>query len=236
MVWDPSRILPATWPGALEFYRHIEDRNHDFGALRQLVEHVGAQAYATSIFCATSGTSLLVAPAAGWRMGHGTRFEIDLDGSLSGGIRFVHTDPTVAEVECLRVRERVEGRGRLRAVHSRRRSGRPGPATGPADRLSRPSSGQRARRARRLTMPSYARLTAMNTAGSPPRSGWCSRAFRRKAAFSSSSDAPGKTPRIACGPSGPGARTARAGRSTNGGSPAWTRTQAPAQRPAMARR
>ena len=28
------------------------DYHHDFGALRQLVEHVGAQAYATSIFCA----------------------------------------------------------------------------------------------------------------------------------------------------------------------------------------
>jgi hypothetical protein len=90
MVWDPSRISPTTWPGALEFYRHIEDRNHDFGALRQLVEHVGAQAYATSIFCATSGTSLLVArrPDGEWAR---DSLRIDLD--LSGRIRFVHTDP-----------------------------------------------------------------------------------------------------------------------------------------------
>jgi hypothetical protein len=90
MVWDPSRIAPASWPGAVEFYRHIEDRNHDFGALRQLVEHVASQPYASSIHCATSGTSLLVArrPDGAWAS---DSLRIDLD--LSGAIRFVHTDP-----------------------------------------------------------------------------------------------------------------------------------------------
>jgi hypothetical protein len=90
MVWDPSRIAPATWPGAIEFYRHIEDRNHDFGALRQLAEHVAAQAYASSLHCATSGTSLLVArrPDGEWAT---DSVRIDLD--LSGAIRFVHVDP-----------------------------------------------------------------------------------------------------------------------------------------------
>jgi hypothetical protein len=64
MVWDPARIAPTTWPGALEFYRHIVDRNEDFRPLCQLVEHVGSRAYAASLAPATSGTALLVSRAA----------------------------------------------------------------------------------------------------------------------------------------------------------------------------
>jgi hypothetical protein len=90
MVWDPSRIAPATWPSALALYRHIEDRNDDFRPLRQLVEHVSSRAYAASIFCATSGTSLLVAPRADVEW---ARESLRIDVDLSGAIRFVHLDP-----------------------------------------------------------------------------------------------------------------------------------------------
>jgi hypothetical protein len=83
MVWDPARITPKAWASVLEFYRHVEDRNDDFRPLRQLVEHVAAQAYAASLVGATSGTALLVAqqPEADWAH-EAMRIDVDLGGSI----------------------------------------------------------------------------------------------------------------------------------------------------------
>jgi hypothetical protein len=83
MVWDPARITPKAWESVLEFYRYVEDRNDDFRPLRQLVEHVAAQAYAASIAVATSGTALLVAPQLEPDWAHeAMRIDVDLGGSI----------------------------------------------------------------------------------------------------------------------------------------------------------
>ena len=83
MVWDPARITPRPWPGVIEFYRRIEDRNAEFRPMRLLAEHVASQPYAGSIFGATSGTALLVTAHAGadW-MKHGVRIDLDLVGTI----------------------------------------------------------------------------------------------------------------------------------------------------------
>jgi hypothetical protein len=87
MVWNPSRIAPATWASALAFYRGIEARNDEFRPLRELVEHVIAGPRAEALACATSGTSLLVLPGArggapealDW-VHKAVRFDVDLGG------------------------------------------------------------------------------------------------------------------------------------------------------------
>jgi hypothetical protein len=100
MVWDPSRIAPATWPDALAFYRGIEARNDEFRPLRELVEHVIAGSHAQSLVCATSGTSLLVLPTArrdsagapDW-LRKAVRFDVD----LAGTTRLIPHDPRAAK-------------------------------------------------------------------------------------------------------------------------------------------
>jgi hypothetical protein len=100
MVWDPSRIAPATWPSALAFYRGIERRNDEFRPLRELVEHVMASPRAQSLVCATSGTALLVLPASpgdaadkpDW-----ARKALRLDVDLSGTTRLIPHDPRAAK-------------------------------------------------------------------------------------------------------------------------------------------
>jgi hypothetical protein len=94
MVWDPSRITPATWPNVLAFYRHIEERNDDFRPLGELVEHLMTQPYASALYGATSGTSMLVArrPDGDW-----ARDALRVDVDLAGSIRFVHYDPTATK-------------------------------------------------------------------------------------------------------------------------------------------
>jgi hypothetical protein len=86
MVWDPARITPRPWASVLESYRHLEDRNTDFGPLRGLVEQVVASARGSSLFAATSGTALLVAPQADADWKHDA---LRIDVGLSGSIRFV---------------------------------------------------------------------------------------------------------------------------------------------------
>jgi hypothetical protein len=83
MVWDPARITPKPWRSVLEFYRHVEDRNHDFEPLRCLVEHVASKPYAASIAAATSGTALLVAQHAEAEWAHeAMRIDVDLGGTI----------------------------------------------------------------------------------------------------------------------------------------------------------
>jgi hypothetical protein len=86
MVWNPARITPRPWPHVIEFYRRIEDRNHEFSPMRVLAEHVASRPYAASVFAATSGTALLVAARAdaNWAR-EGLRIDVDLVGT----IRFV---------------------------------------------------------------------------------------------------------------------------------------------------
>ncbi len=83
MVWDPARIAPRPWEGVLELYRQLAERNDDFRPLLRLVEHVASQAYARSIFAATSGTALLVArqAAVDWAS-DALRVDIDLGGTI----------------------------------------------------------------------------------------------------------------------------------------------------------
>ena len=83
MVWDPARVTPKPWESVLEFYRYVEDRNHDFQPLRRLVEHVASQPYAASIAGATSGTALLVAQhaEAEWAQ-EAIRIDVDLGGAV----------------------------------------------------------------------------------------------------------------------------------------------------------
>ncbi len=86
MVWDPARITPRPWASVLEFYRHLEDRNHDFSPLRGLVEQVASSPRGSELFAATSGTALLVARQADadWK-----NDALRIDVGLSGSIRFV---------------------------------------------------------------------------------------------------------------------------------------------------
>lgn len=83
MVWDPARITPRSWAEVVAVYRGLEDRNPDFQPMRRLVEHVAAQPYAASIFAATSGTALFVAPRAGaeWAK-EALRVDVDLGGEV----------------------------------------------------------------------------------------------------------------------------------------------------------
>ena len=85
MVWDPARIVPRPWESVVELYRHLAERNEDFGPLLRLVEHAISQAYASSILSATSGTALLVTrePTNDWAA---EALHIDVD--LSGSVRF----------------------------------------------------------------------------------------------------------------------------------------------------
>jgi hypothetical protein len=85
MVWDPDRIAPKSWAEVLAFYRHLEDRNDDFRPLAHLAEHVVVTDHESSIFAATSGTALLVAPQADadW-----PRDAMRIDVDLSGSVRF----------------------------------------------------------------------------------------------------------------------------------------------------
>ncbi len=85
MIWDPTRIEPKSWLEAEAFYAALEDRNHDFGALRWLVAHVRAQPYASSLASAISGTSLLVAPngRSDW-----AREAVRVDLDFAGAVRF----------------------------------------------------------------------------------------------------------------------------------------------------
>ena len=85
VVWDPARIHPQSWSALEGFYRRLEDRNHDFGPLRSLVEHIASRPYAPSIFGATSVTALLVAQRADADWAHDA-LRIDLD--LSSTVRF----------------------------------------------------------------------------------------------------------------------------------------------------
>jgi hypothetical protein len=85
MVWDPARITPTPWFGVIEFFRNLEDRNHDFLPLRLLATHVASQAYAASLRGATSGTALL---AAGGTSLDWKRDAIRVDVGLDGSIRF----------------------------------------------------------------------------------------------------------------------------------------------------
>ncbi len=100
MVWDPARITPKSWESVLEFYRHVEDRNHDFQPLRRLVEHVVSQPYAASIAAATSGTALLVAQGVGAEWAHeAVRIDVDLGGSIR--LTFPQKRPVkAASLEC----------------------------------------------------------------------------------------------------------------------------------------
>jgi hypothetical protein len=83
MVWDPRRITRRTWGEAALFYRGLEDRNADFGPLRELAEHASGQPYASALGAATSGTALLVAPAGAmeWAV-EALRIDIDLGGTV----------------------------------------------------------------------------------------------------------------------------------------------------------
>ncbi len=85
MVWDPTRITPKPWASAAAFYRDLEQRNHDFGMLRDLCTHIAEQTYAGSIVGATSGTALLIA-----RQGQDdwARDALRIDVNLGGAIRF----------------------------------------------------------------------------------------------------------------------------------------------------
>lgn len=85
MVWDPARVTPTPWPGIVDFYRGLEDRNHDFQPLRLLASHVASRPYAASLVGATSGTAMLVAAgsAPDW-----TRDALRVDLGLDGSIRF----------------------------------------------------------------------------------------------------------------------------------------------------
>ncbi len=85
MVWDPTRITPKPWDTAVEFYRDLEQRNHDFSMLRALCGHIAEQTYAGSIVGATSGTALLIARRgqADW-----AREALRIDVNLAGAIRF----------------------------------------------------------------------------------------------------------------------------------------------------
>ena len=96
MVWDPSRITPATWSGALAFYRQVETRNDEFRPVRQLVEHVIGRPYAPSLACATSGTALLVVPA-GPSAPDWVHRAVRVDVDLSGTIRLIPHDPRAAK-------------------------------------------------------------------------------------------------------------------------------------------
>lgn len=68
------------------FYRGIEDRNTDFQPLRELAEHVAAQAYASSIGAGTSGTALLVGPRAVIAGEDAAAMSLRIDLALSGSI------------------------------------------------------------------------------------------------------------------------------------------------------
>jgi hypothetical protein len=83
MVWDPARITPRSWPEVIAMYRGLEDRNPDFEPMRRLAEHVASKPYAASVFAATSGTALLVAPRtdAIWAK-DALRIDIDLGGEI----------------------------------------------------------------------------------------------------------------------------------------------------------
>jgi hypothetical protein len=85
MVWDPARVTPKPWESVREFFRNLAERNDDFLPMLNLVEHVASQAYATSIFAATSGTALLIAREA---EGNWTHDALRVDVGLSGSIRF----------------------------------------------------------------------------------------------------------------------------------------------------
>jgi hypothetical protein len=99
MVWDPSRIAHVTWPRALAFCLHLEERNEDYRPLRQLVEHVIGSSYAGSLACATSGTSLLVVPTsrlAGSEEPDWARSAVRIDVDLGGTARLMPQDPRAA--------------------------------------------------------------------------------------------------------------------------------------------
>jgi hypothetical protein len=85
MVWDPARVTPKPWGSVRGFFRRLADRNDDFLPMLNLAEHVAFQAYATSIFAATSGTALLIARVA---EGDWTLDALRVDVGLSGCIRF----------------------------------------------------------------------------------------------------------------------------------------------------
>jgi hypothetical protein len=89
MVWDPMRITRRSWPEVVAFYRDLEDRNPDFQPLRELAEQVSSRPYGASLGAATSGTALLVTPAAVALMpGPGAAIEaIRLDVEMSGSVR-----------------------------------------------------------------------------------------------------------------------------------------------------
>jgi hypothetical protein len=89
MVWDPRKITPRSWPEVAVFYRGIEDRNTDFQPLRELAEHVAAQAYASSIGAGTSGTALLVGPVALVTGEDAAARSLRIDLALSGAITLV---------------------------------------------------------------------------------------------------------------------------------------------------
>jgi len=101
MVWDPARVTPKPWESVREFFRNLAGRNDDFLPMLNLVDHVASQAYATSIFAATSGTALLIAREA---EGDWTHDALRVDVGLSGSIRFTLPQrragkPTIFECE-----------------------------------------------------------------------------------------------------------------------------------------
>jgi hypothetical protein len=111
MVWHPARVDLKDWVTALDFYRHLTDRNQDFRPLCDLVAHGGSQSYATSLSLATSGTALLVARE---RHPEWPRDALRIDVTLSGAVRFAFPRGRLAKpklVDCqgpdvLRVFER----------------------------------------------------------------------------------------------------------------------------------
>jgi hypothetical protein len=111
MVWHAARITPQPWDGVIEFYRHFEDRNDDFHPMRLLAEHIASRPYAASVFGATSGTALFVAPRADadWAQ-DGLRIDV----GLGGAIRFVFqgrppSKPNVFRSETQKIVDTFEG-------------------------------------------------------------------------------------------------------------------------------
>jgi hypothetical protein len=71
------------WEEVLRFYRDRERSNAFFHPMHQLVEHIAAQPYASSIFCTTSMHALLVAQHETIEWGHDVlRVELSLSGGL----------------------------------------------------------------------------------------------------------------------------------------------------------
>jgi hypothetical protein len=86
MVWDPARVTPKSWAEVVDFFRNLEDRNHDFSPLGRLAERLASKPEAPPLFGATSGTSLLVARRASADWAHDA---LRVDVGLGGSIRFI---------------------------------------------------------------------------------------------------------------------------------------------------